>query len=142
MRTGQNQIDMDHERDRLLELRHQRLDRVDQRDGIGARGLLDRDALGREIVEPSADTGVLHRVDGLADVLEPHWRAVAIGDDQFPYAAASKSWSLVSIATNSCCPSIAPLGRLTVAAASALRTSSRPMPCAASAAGLTCTRAA
>src|SRR6266481_1486737 len=80
--TVQHQIDMDRGRDRLLKFRHQRLDRVDQRDGIGARCLLDRDTLCREIVEPSADTGVLHRVDGLADVLEPHWRAVAIGDDQ------------------------------------------------------------
>ena len=72
---------MDRGRDRLLEFRHQSLDRVDQRDGIGAGRLLDRDPLGRFIVEKGADTHVLHRVERIADILDAHRRAVAIGND-------------------------------------------------------------
>ncbi len=75
---------MDRGRDRLLEFRHQILDRVHQRHGVGARRLLDRDALGRTIVEPRAGTGVLHRIDDVAHILDAHRRAVAIGDDQLP----------------------------------------------------------
>ena len=58
------------------------------------------------------------------------------------YAAALNSWSLVSRVTSWFGPTRLPFGRLMLVVASALRTSSRPMPRAASAAGLIWTRTA
>ena len=62
------------------------LDRVDELDRVGAGLPLNRQALGRLVVEPGADALVLHRVDDVGDVLEPHRRAVAPGDDDLAKA--------------------------------------------------------
>ena len=58
------------------------------------------------------------------------------------YSSTERSWSLASSVEARVGPSKLPLAPLTLAAAMALRTSSRPMPAAASASGLACTRTA
>ena len=76
-----HQIDLDRRRDRLLQLGHHRLDGVDQFENVGAGLALDRQPLGRGLVVPGAGAGVLHAVDDIGYVLQPHRRAVAVGDD-------------------------------------------------------------
>src|SRR6516164_10740684 len=72
---------MDRRRQRLLELGHQRPDRIYDGDRIGARGFLDGDALRPLVTEPRTQALVLHRIDSVADILDAHRRAVFVGDD-------------------------------------------------------------
>ncbi len=68
-----------------LELRHQRLDRVGDGDGVGARLPLDAERDGALLavlgVEPRGGALVLDAVDDVAQLAQPHRRAVAVGDD-------------------------------------------------------------
>ncbi len=73
--------------DGFLEVRQQRLDRVDHLDRVGAGFALDGQKLGGLVFEPRAGARVLHSVDGVADVLDPHRRTVAIGDDDLVEAS-------------------------------------------------------
>ena len=68
-------------RDRLPELRHHRLDPVDDLERVGARRLEDQQDLGRLGSEPGAGAGVSRAVDHGRDVPELDRRAVAVGDD-------------------------------------------------------------
>ena len=67
---------------RRLELVEPRLDVVDDLDGVRPRLLLDDQADGVLAVEPGEGPGLLERVLGAADVVEPDRVAVAVGDDQ------------------------------------------------------------
>ncbi len=79
-------------------------------------------------------------VDDLADVVEPHRRAVAIGDDDVAKAGGVEEL-VVGVEGDGLVRALEVALRPVDAspAASALRTSSRPMPRAASAPGLTWT---
>ena len=73
---------LDRRRDGRLQLRQQRLDAIDGLDDIGAGHALDRQNDGRLLVVPAGQQIVLRRFDRIADVADPHRRAVAIGDDE------------------------------------------------------------
>ena len=114
--------------------------RVDDLERVGAGLALDHQHLGPLAVEPGAGARRFWcQSITSADVLEPHRRAVAIGDDDVAEARGVEKLIVGVERDGWCAPSRLPLGWLTVAAASAVRTSSRPMPRAASAAGLTWT---
>ena len=60
------------------------LDGVDHLDGVGAGLALDGQDDGRPVVEPGGDLVVLDAVDDLAQILQAHRRAVAVGHDERP----------------------------------------------------------
>src|SRR6516162_9264670 len=80
-RAVRNQVDLDRWRDRLLETRDYRLDRVDQFDRVGTRLTLDCQTLCRRIEIPGADACVLHRIEAIANIVKAYRRAVAVSDD-------------------------------------------------------------
>ena len=77
------------------ETRQRRLDLVDGVDDVGA-GLLEDDQEDAALAVGPGRLGVVGgAVDRLADVADPHRRAVAIGDDDVvPGAWRAVSWSL------------------------------------------------
>jgi hypothetical protein len=76
-----DEIDVDRARDRLFELRHHRLDPVDDVERVGRRRLEDQQNLGQIGPEPGARAGVLRPVDYGGDVPQLDRRAAAVGDD-------------------------------------------------------------
>ena len=100
------------------QLRHRRLDRVDDLDDVGAGLAEDQQQLGALAVVPGAGARPLGAVDHLADVAQPHRRAVAVGDDDVAVARGLEQLVVgVERDTTGWAPSMVPLAWLTVAAA-------------------------
>ncbi len=95
------------------------------------------------VAEPGNQPSVLHRVEDVADILDAYRRAVLVGDDDVAVLRGVEQLIVgierdrLMLALDSALGPVDGCGR-----DSALRTSSRPMPRAASAPGLIWTRAA
>ena len=75
-------VEVDRRRQLRPEGGQELLDRVDHLDGVGAGLALDGEDDGALVVVPARHLVRLHAVDDAAELLEPHRRAVAVGDDQ------------------------------------------------------------
>ena len=130
---GDRSVDDDSEidvaRQRSGEARQHRFDAVDRLDDVGAGLARQHDRHRRLAVGEAGVAQILHRIDDVGDVGEPHRGVVAVSDDQVAIVGGRGSpdrWRRSDSDSRS--SSIAPFGLLALAEASAARTSSRPMP--------------
>ena len=65
-----------------MQLRQQGFDAIDRVDDVGAWLALDAQNDRTLLVEPAGEQIVLRSLDDIADVADPHRRAIAIRDDQ------------------------------------------------------------
>ena len=68
--------------DGSLQLRQHRLDAINRGDDVGVGLTLDREQDGTLPIVPGGQQVVLRSIEGVSDILDPHRRAVAVGDDQ------------------------------------------------------------
>ena len=128
----------------MRKTREQVLDAVGNGDGVGAGLALDGEDDGAAVelvfVEPGGGLVVFHAVDDGAEFIQPHRRAVAVGDDHAAgTASAVSNWPLACSVKARCGPMMAPVGRLTFQFLSAVSISLMPIWREASACGSICT---
>ncbi len=138
-----NDVDMDRGRQPAADLRQRLAHAVHGGDDIGAGLALDEDEHRRVAVQPAADAGIDHAVGHGSDIAEPHDGAIMLGDDQ---PREGGSIGELAVGDEGLRPIvIVEAARRQRDAASrtiAARTSSRPMPTEAIAAGFMRTRTA
>ena len=117
--------------------------RVRRLDDVGAGLALDLQDDGRLAVVPGRQFLVLQPFDGVADILEHHRRAVAIGDDSVAIGVGDEQLVVVAdLKAIAAARRSRPWADRPYWPAIALRTSSSDSPRAASCLGLTCRRTA